>query len=76
MEIRTVKQEEKDGPLIEEFHKVTLSKSEDGSMLWDLNTLGLGPVGDVGAVYQRSFERKVVSWVSDHASESFSFIDP
>ncbi|KAI5829090.1 hypothetical protein K523DRAFT_305704 [Schizophyllum commune Tattone D] len=82
VEIRTVKQEEKDGPLIEEFHKVTLSKSEDGSMLWDLNTLGLGPVGDVGAVYQRSFERKVVSWafggghIRTHHNHNTTNLDP
>ncbi|KAI5895605.1 uncharacterized protein SCHCODRAFT_02619894 [Schizophyllum commune H4-8] len=82
VEIRTVKQEEKDGPLIEEFHKVTLSKSEDGSMLWDLNALGLGPVGDVGGVYQRSFERKVVSWafggghIRTHHNHSTTNLDP
>ncbi|KAL1692739.1 hypothetical protein GGG16DRAFT_89665 [Schizophyllum commune] len=82
VEIRTVKQEEKDGPLIEEFHKVTLSKSEDGSMLWDLNTLGLGPVGDVGEVYQRSFERKVVSWafggghIRTHHNHNTTNLDP
>ncbi|KAI4525770.1 hypothetical protein K525DRAFT_190770 [Schizophyllum commune Loenen D] len=62
LEIKTVKQEEKDGPLIEEFREVTLSKSEDGSMLWNLDLLGLGPAGHVDDIYQRSFERKVVSW--------------
>ncbi|KAL1739061.1 hypothetical protein HDZ31DRAFT_86016 [Schizophyllum fasciatum] len=58
----SIKKEVEDGIEIEEFREVTLSKSETGDMLWDLGTLGLGPEGTVDDMYQRSFERKVVSW--------------